>query len=339
MALRCFIAMAFDRKDTDELYDRAIKPLLKRKGITPFRVDRSNRNDDIDDQILAELERCDFVIADLTYARPSVYFEAGVAQGREVKVIYTCRRDHFKHQPDDRHGNFRVHFDLQMKPIIPWNEPPTAAFSRRLDQRINGVTRPLIEKQRKENISRQEAKGFAALSLRERRERLSRVWMSVVRDAGFRSATGKGWPLKKVSGRVHVVRGCTLNKLTRAELQKVAFWLPIGLPTHLSGQLDFASSGRVTAHLFYISLAMVTRRMVEETLPDYRVSEFRGELIARGSTYVNLSKDKPFRYRGGSTIVGNQDRLNAPVCVHVISGIQSEAGFKQTLIPIVEAIR
>src|SRR5215472_9716952 len=52
---------------------------------------RLEHNDDIDKRIMKEIKACDFAIADLTYARPSVYFEAGFAQ-RSVPV--TSRKDH-----------------------------------------------------------------------------------------------------------------------------------------------------------------------------------------------------------------------------------------------------
>ena len=71
--------MAFDRPDTDALFavmKRALKPL----GIVPRRVDRIEHNDNIDQKIISELTEAALVIADLTYARPSVYFEAGYAQ-------------------------------------------------------------------------------------------------------------------------------------------------------------------------------------------------------------------------------------------------------------------
>jgi len=83
--------MAFGRKETDYIYDRFIEPLLRKKNITPVRVDRIEHLDDINNRIISELERCDFAIADLTFARPSVYYEAGYAQ-RSVPVIYTSRR-------------------------------------------------------------------------------------------------------------------------------------------------------------------------------------------------------------------------------------------------------
>ncbi|MBA7694210.1 hypothetical protein ES703_102817 [subsurface metagenome] len=116
---RCFVAMAFDHDDTDSLYEKSIKPVLKSLGVIPVIINRREDNRDINQQIIKQLNACDFCIADLTYTRPSVYFEAGYAQ-RAVEVVYTVRNDHLhKNQPDDR----RVHFDLQMKPLIRWVGP------------------------------------------------------------------------------------------------------------------------------------------------------------------------------------------------------------------------
>jgi nucleoside 2-deoxyribosyltransferase len=84
------------------------------------RVDRIEHNDDIDDRIIAEIEKADLVITDLTYARPSVYFEAGYAQ-RAIPVVYTVRGDHFRARDADPHGNRQVHFDLKMRNIIAWS--------------------------------------------------------------------------------------------------------------------------------------------------------------------------------------------------------------------------
>src|SRR5689334_9792967 len=90
--LRCFVAMAFGQPDTDKMYAQFVAQFKSRLNIR--RVDRINHNNDIDDQILAELKEADFVVSDLTYARPSVYFEAGYAQGRPIPVIFTSRADH-----------------------------------------------------------------------------------------------------------------------------------------------------------------------------------------------------------------------------------------------------
>src|SRR5439155_13901898 len=108
--LRCFVAMGFGWEDTDKLYASFVRRQKDRLIIR--RVDRINHNNDIDDQILNELREADFVLCDLTYARPSVYFEAGYAQGRPIPVIYTARRDHIGRKATD--DTRRVHFDLQM---------------------------------------------------------------------------------------------------------------------------------------------------------------------------------------------------------------------------------
>lgn len=129
---RCFVAMAFDHEDTDQIYDNVIEKILTRNGVIPIIINRKQDNRDINIQIIDELDRCDFCITDLTYTRPSVYFEAGYAQ-RQVEVIYTVRSDHLKkNQPDDK----RVHFDLQMKPIIRWKNPEDTTFPIRLEKRL-----------------------------------------------------------------------------------------------------------------------------------------------------------------------------------------------------------
>ncbi len=116
-----FIAMPFNRSDTDHFYDNLVNPIVDEADIAIVRVDRHPHNDDIDDKIIEQIEQCDFMIADLTYARPSVYFEAGYAQ-RHVPVIYSARRDHIGKQASttDPNGNQIVHFDLQMRNTIGW---------------------------------------------------------------------------------------------------------------------------------------------------------------------------------------------------------------------------
>jgi nucleoside 2-deoxyribosyltransferase len=129
--LRCFVAMAVGRTDTDRVYDRYIAPTLRAAKILPVFMGRLEHNDDIDKRIIHEIEACDLAIADLTYARPSVYFEAGYAQ-REVPVIYTAQQSHLRPRPNDEFGNFRVHFDLLMRNIVPWSSPSDVSFPRKL---------------------------------------------------------------------------------------------------------------------------------------------------------------------------------------------------------------
>lgn len=118
--MNCFVASALDHDDVDAVYDRTICPVLKEFNIRPFQVDRVEHNDDIDDRIFQLIDNFDLCISDLTYARPSVYYEAGYAFGRGKPVVYVARSDHFRAQPNDEVGNLRVHFNLQMKNIIRW---------------------------------------------------------------------------------------------------------------------------------------------------------------------------------------------------------------------------
>src|ERR1043165_4597510 len=167
MRLRCFIAIASGKVDTDNLYRDHIRPALLRHQVTPVLIEQQEQNDDIDDRIISELEICNFAIADLTYARPSVYFEAGYAQ-REVPVIYTCRDDHFKRRADDVPEHLRIHFDLQMKNIIRWSSESDKIFAKRLNRRIALVVRPLLALRKKHDRERKEANAFNTIPVKER---------------------------------------------------------------------------------------------------------------------------------------------------------------------------
>ena len=180
---RCFVAMAFDRYDTDAIYDNAIKTVLGKNGVTPIIINRREDNRDINHQIIDQLDRADFCIIDLTYTRPSVYFEAGYAQ-RQVEVIYTVRSDHLKkNQPED----LRVHFDLQMKPLIKWATPNDPTFAKRLEQRLKQtVLRKWKARSRQIETDKREKEMFLALSTNEKLRRLRSIAIHSLHKKGFR---------------------------------------------------------------------------------------------------------------------------------------------------------
>lgn len=162
--LQCFIACAFGQPDVDEMYDLSILPLLKTMRINPLRVDKINHNKKIDQKIIELIEASDFGIADLSYARPSVYFEAGLLEGLGKGVIYLSRRDHFEPIESDDFGNLKIHFDLITKNIIDWTKP-TKLFQKRLNSRINLITKPIIKNLNIEIVLAQEKKDFSKMSL------------------------------------------------------------------------------------------------------------------------------------------------------------------------------
>ena len=127
---QCFIAMWFNEK-TNSLYDNAIEPAVRAAGYRPIRIDRQTGFlGKIDDQIVAEIRRSRFVIADFTHdrngARRSVYYEAGFAHGLGIPVIFTCRAD----QIDD------LHFDTNHFLHLPWPDDSPAELMEALRNRI-----------------------------------------------------------------------------------------------------------------------------------------------------------------------------------------------------------
>lgn len=192
--MKCFVASAFGHDDVDTIYDQAIRPVLRELRIQPTRVDRVEHNEDIDDTIFRLIDECQLCIADLTCARPSVYYEAGYAFGIGKPVVYICRSDHFRVREDDIHGNLRVHFDLQMKSIIPWSQP-NEAFRKRLRSRVRYVTRPLFGDIRAEATRREREKAFASLSQNEKLAVLSKKAVNLLRARGY----AKGRPNEHLS--------------------------------------------------------------------------------------------------------------------------------------------
>ena len=127
---QCFVAMWFNEK-MDVLYDSAIVPAVRAAGYQPIRIDRqTNFLGKIDDQIIAEIRRSRFVIADFTHdergARGSVYYEAGFAHGLEIPVLFTCRDD----QIDE------LHFDTNHFLHLPWPSDAPEALIEPLANRI-----------------------------------------------------------------------------------------------------------------------------------------------------------------------------------------------------------
>ncbi len=122
-----FIAMAFSLELSNRLRDEGLIPGIFNAGYYPQRIDRKEHNNRIDDEIVAEIRKSKFVLADLTGNNAGAYFEAGFAMGLGRPVIWTCR------QSDIDAGN--VHFDTRQYSIVPWEPDKLADFSKRLTLR------------------------------------------------------------------------------------------------------------------------------------------------------------------------------------------------------------
>jgi len=119
---QAFVAMWFSA-EMDGLYRNGFAPAIQEAGYEPKRIDCLEHNNKICDQIVAEIRRSRFLVADFTAgsckqcekcelregckekirARGGVYFEAGFAMGLRIPVIWTVREE----QIDE------VHFDTR----------------------------------------------------------------------------------------------------------------------------------------------------------------------------------------------------------------------------------
>ena len=127
---QCFVAMWFD-PSMEEVYEKGIKPAIEAVGYSPLRIDRQEFVGKIDDEIIAEIRRSRFLVADFTHghdgARGGVYYEAGFAQGLGLTVIFTCRDDMFDN----------LHFDTRQFNHIAWENPDD--LREKLANRIGSV--------------------------------------------------------------------------------------------------------------------------------------------------------------------------------------------------------
>jgi hypothetical protein len=333
----CFIAMAFGHSDTDVLYEKQILPLLERKGIKPIRIDRRQSNDDINYQIFEQLKISDLCISDLTYTRPSVYFEAGYAQ-HFLPVIYTVRSDHLKQgQPEDR----RVHFDLQMKPLIKWENPDDDLFSKQLERRIDATFLKAWEKKKhSEEVSTLAVSQFENKSLTSRLVTLRKLMIYGLRQKGFSQSIpnfarfteyGTGtWNYGRIdpesANNMFMIKKCqnrkvkfisvqSYNTITKTELKKIYRGYSPNFLDNILFNKKFALVDTVYLHHFVLSLKPVSADRIEAVLSGLTP-------ISKGICYQVIHQKIPL------------DKGEKKECIsfwHFLTGINSEPQLKEII--------
>jgi hypothetical protein len=121
-----FVAMSFD-PSLREAWTDGFDPGIRTAGFRPLRLDTEDYVGGITDEIMAQIRRSRFVVADYTAQRNSVYFEAGFALGIGLMVIPTCRTDEIPN----------LHFDIRHLNTLPWSTP--AELADGLNSRIRAV--------------------------------------------------------------------------------------------------------------------------------------------------------------------------------------------------------
>ncbi len=78
-------------KDQAPVWSEVIEPAIVDAGYRPIRVDKYEHSQRIDDEIIAQIRRCRFLVADFTEQKKGVYFEAGFSLGLGRNVIWMCK--------------------------------------------------------------------------------------------------------------------------------------------------------------------------------------------------------------------------------------------------------
>jgi hypothetical protein len=111
---RCFVAMVFDEKKGQRLF--AIQQASLPFGFDAFVIDEfpTKENQTIDAKIIAAIKASRFCVADFTSLNLGAYFEAGIAIGREMKVIFICEKKDFQEN--------KKHFDVNHYPFLCYDD-------------------------------------------------------------------------------------------------------------------------------------------------------------------------------------------------------------------------
>ena len=125
---QAFVAMSFD-PSLDEAWSRGLAPALRAGGLKPLRIDQKEHNEKICDLIIAEVRKSGLLVADFTQNRSGVYFEAGLAFGLGIPVIWTCEKSFFEEEG--------VHFDTRQYNHILWESPED--LKERLENRLKAT--------------------------------------------------------------------------------------------------------------------------------------------------------------------------------------------------------
>lgn len=127
-----FVAMWFGSKETSDFFEKAVKPAIEGAGYLCVRIDQTEHNERIDEQILAEIRKSRAVLVDITCGlskpigewssksevgapRGGVYFEAGFAAGLGIPIIWTI-------QSKIADIDNVVHFDVRQYNQIRWTD-------------------------------------------------------------------------------------------------------------------------------------------------------------------------------------------------------------------------
>lgn len=125
---KVFVAMWFDSSMADA-WENGLKSCINDCNYEPIRIDQTEYNEGVCDEIIAQIRSARFIIADFTGNNQGVYYEAGFAHGLGKQVIFTCKKSFFNENP--------VHFDVRHYNFILWED--IEELKTRLKNRIQAT--------------------------------------------------------------------------------------------------------------------------------------------------------------------------------------------------------
>lgn len=94
------------------MWKEVLEPGIWDAGYEPVRVDQYEHSERIDDEIIARIRQCRFLVADFTEQKKGVYFEAGLGLGLARNVIWMCKHSEVG----------KLHFDTRQFNHILYDE-------------------------------------------------------------------------------------------------------------------------------------------------------------------------------------------------------------------------
>ncbi|NQT61939.1 MAG: hypothetical protein HQ556_03175 [Candidatus Marinimicrobia bacterium] len=126
-----FVAMDFT-EELKPIFFNGIRPGIEGAGYGAKILHDHPHNNWIADEIMTQIRRSRFMVADVSTHNQGVYFEAGFALGLGIPVIWICTKDEFK----------KRHFDTAQINTIKYTEDNLSGLIKELKHRIeNTITK------------------------------------------------------------------------------------------------------------------------------------------------------------------------------------------------------
>lgn len=105
---KCFVIMpisdanGYEKGHFTRVYEHLIKPAIELAGFKPVRADDTSKANIIVMDILQQILACDMAICDLSSRNPNVFYELGIRQAFNKRIILICDKNTVK--PFDTSG-------------------------------------------------------------------------------------------------------------------------------------------------------------------------------------------------------------------------------------------